>query len=87
MNVANPHPLPLDVLRALDRGHKIEAVKLLRQAEGIGLREARQRVEAHLAANPGARLTTVERPSGVGRWIALGVVAAAMVAIVAVMAA
>jgi len=76
MTLADQRPLPLDVLEALGQGHKIEAVKRLRAAEGLGLREAKQRVEAHLGADPRVRLATVERPSAAGRWVALFVVVA-----------
>lgn len=78
MTVADqrPSPLPLEVLEALGQGHKVEAVKRLRAAEELDLREAKERVDAHLAADPGVRPATVERASGAGRWIALFVVVA-----------
>ena len=38
--------LPLDVQAALIRGNKIEAIRLLRQAEGGGLKEAKDRIDA-----------------------------------------
>ena len=84
MTVPNQRPLPLDVLEAVNQRRKIEAVKRLREAEGLGLREAKERVEAHLAANPDVRLATVERPSDAGRWIAL-FVAVALAVLVAVL--
>ncbi len=39
-------PLPDDVLAALRDDRRIEAIKLLRNARGIGLKEAREIVEA-----------------------------------------
>ena len=43
-----PHDaLPAEVIDALRRGNAIEAIKLLR-AKGIGLADAKARVEAHL---------------------------------------
>ncbi|HTS52488.1 MAG TPA: ribosomal protein L7/L12 [Burkholderiales bacterium] len=39
-------------LSALQRGNKIEAIKLVRQERGIGLKEAKDRVEAYLQAHP-----------------------------------
>lgn len=38
--------LPANVLDALRRGQKIEAIKLLREQTGIGLKEAKDAVEA-----------------------------------------
>lgn len=37
--------VPGDVLAALQRGDKIEAIKLLRTARGIGLKEAKDAVD------------------------------------------
>ncbi len=42
-----PHPLPADVVEAIERGEKITAIKLLRTATGLGLKEAKDAVEAH----------------------------------------
>lgn len=38
--------IPTEVVEALDRGRKIEAIKLLRGATGLGLKEAKDMVEA-----------------------------------------
>jgi ribosomal protein L7/L12 len=42
-----PQTLPPEVIQALERGQLIEAIKLLRQARGLGLAEAKHAVEAH----------------------------------------
>ena len=39
--------LPSDVVEALRRGNKIEAIKRLREATGLGLAEAKSVVDAH----------------------------------------
>ncbi len=44
--------LPADVLAALQKGQKIEAIKLLREARGIGLKEAKEAVERHVQEDP-----------------------------------
>ncbi|WP_439887758.1 hypothetical protein ACSX1C_00435 [Pseudomonas sp. MBLB4123] len=44
--------LPPEVLEALRRGRKIEAIKRLREARGLDLREAKQEVEAFLQVHP-----------------------------------
>ena len=48
--VITANDLPADVISAIKGGNKIEAIKLLRQATGIGLANAKVLVEA------GARL-------------------------------
>ena len=42
--------IPPEVKAAMDRGNKIEAIKLLRAATGLGLKEAKDAVE-HLEAS------------------------------------
>ena len=44
--------LPDAVLAALTGGNKIEAIKLLREARGIGLKEAKNAVEAYARDHP-----------------------------------
>ncbi|MCB0346565.1 MAG: ribosomal protein L7/L12 [Bdellovibrionales bacterium] len=44
--------VPQDVIVALERGSKIEGIKLLREHRGIGLKEAKEAVEAFLASRP-----------------------------------
>jgi ribosomal protein L7/L12 len=49
-----PHstsPLPPEVATAASRGDKIEAIRLLREATGLGLREAKEAVEAGAIAS------------------------------------
>lgn len=45
MSSRSSHPLPADVLAALQRGQPIEAIKLLRASSGLGLKEARDLIE------------------------------------------
>jgi len=52
-----PPPLPPQVQQALQRGNQIEAIKLLRAATGLGLKEAKQLIDAHVAeGKTGSRL-------------------------------
>jgi len=48
-----PAPLPPDVLAALKTGRPIDAVRLLREARGIGLKEAHDAIQA-FQRDPGA---------------------------------
>jgi ribosomal protein L7/L12 len=45
--------LPPEVMEALRRGNAIEAIKHLRKASGLGLKEAKETVEAHLRRGGG----------------------------------
>ena len=45
-------PLPLEAIALLGESKLAEAIKSLRKAEGLSLREAKRRVDAHLAQDP-----------------------------------
>ena len=45
-------PLPADVLKALEQGQTVEAIKRLRTATGLGLKEAKEAIDRHLAGEP-----------------------------------
>lgn len=70
--------LPQDVIDAIRANRKIEAIKRLRVARGIGLKEAKHAVEAFVRANPHLLDTPPPRSeSGIGRLVLLGVAAGA----------
>lgn len=48
--------IPTSAILALQEGNKIEAVKLTREALGIGLKESVLAVDRHLASNAGIKL-------------------------------
>lgn len=45
-------PLPLEAATLLAEGKTVDAIELLRRAESSSLREAKARVEAHIAQDP-----------------------------------
>jgi hypothetical protein len=45
-------PLPLEAVTLLSEGKVIDAIKSVRAAEGLGLKEAKQRVDEHVAQDP-----------------------------------
>lgn len=47
-----PNEMPHEVIEALERGRKIEAIKLLREGQGLGLKEAKEAVECYLREHP-----------------------------------
>lgn len=77
--------LPPDAAMALARGNRIEAIKLVRHETGLGLKEARDWVEAHWQAHhPTATgLSPGEVPRGEGAWMGLVALAALVLALVA----
>jgi hypothetical protein len=46
------HPLPADVIAAMDRREKIEAIRLLRASAGLGLAQAKEAVEVGYFETP-----------------------------------
>ena len=68
--------MPADVITALSRGQKIEAIKRLREARGIGLKEAKDAVDSYVAADPAlrARLGAIQEESKRSLFTYLGVI-------------
>ena len=67
--------LPIDAIAALERGSKIEAIKCVRIAQGVGLKEAKDIVEQFIERSPEIkhRMASANAESarnGLG-WIAL----------------
>lgn len=75
--------LPAQAIEALRNGDKIAAIKYFRNSHGIGLKEAKDAVEAHLAANPALaqqfQLARSARPGHGAAWIVLLLVAIVVV--------
>jgi ribosomal protein L7/L12 len=73
--------LPASVLMALQTGNKIQAIKLLREKTGLGLKEAKDAVEAMEAEIVGVtgRYPTIEKPKQSSvLWLLLGAVGLGM---------
>ena len=47
-----PRELPAAAVAALTNGRKIEAIKIVRQESGLGLKQAKDLVEAYVASHP-----------------------------------
>ena len=60
-------PLPAAAAAALSTGHKVDAIKYVREAEGLGLMEAKQRVDAHIARNPVLKAQLAEQQARMKR--------------------
>lgn len=69
--VITEHQLPGDVIAAIERGQKIEAIKLLREATGLGLANAKVLVD-RASHNFGPKKpipSFADQPSGLGRLV------------------
>ena len=67
--------LPAEAVRALEQGSKIEAIKRVRIAHQVGLKEAKEIVERHIDGNPAIRrrmdAANAESARGALRWVAI----------------
>ena len=52
MSTEPSREMPAEALAALQQGNKIEAIRIVREAHGIGLKEAKDYVERHIEADP-----------------------------------
>ncbi|NQD91531.1 50S ribosomal protein L7/L12 [Pseudomonas sp. CrR25] len=69
-----PNEMPSDVVAALERGRKIEAIKLLRERRGLGLKEAKEAVELYTREHPhlhGSRALAGGSSHGLLFWVLL----------------
>ncbi len=57
--------LPPEVVAALERGQKIEAIKLLRELRGIGLKEAKEAVDLYKTGRQSTDVSVIQ-PGGHG---------------------
>ena len=70
--------LPAKVVESIKAGRKIQAIKALRESHGVGLREAKEIVEAYVRENPVLQVHRLqESESGVGRLIFIAVIVVA----------
>jgi CHASE3 domain sensor protein len=73
--------IPQDAVAALHRGNKIEAIKLVREAQGIGLKEAKDLVEQFLRTDQAVQASFAQMRAQSGgsslRWwvIVIGIAA------------
>ncbi len=45
--------IPSNAIAALEQGNKVEAIKIVRSAKGLGLKESKDLVEEYLRNDPG----------------------------------
>lgn len=67
------HDLPAEVITALERGSKIDAIKFLRESSGVGLKEAKEMVEEFIERSPDVKMrmdaANVKSAAGALRWL------------------
>ena len=70
------HLLPSNVLDALRLGRTVEAIKLLREATGMGLAEAKSLIDGYMSGNamalPAAATRTLQLPDSVAEQLRRG---------------
>jgi hypothetical protein len=75
----SPIPIPAAARDALRRGNKIEAIKIVRETAGSGLKEARDAVEDYLKDRPElAAAVPAEKGAGCGGATALVIAVAGL---------
>ena len=60
-------PLPLEAVALLGEGRMAEAIRSVRNTEGLGSREARRRIDAHLDQDPILRVQIEAQQSAARR--------------------
>jgi hypothetical protein len=91
MALENPASLPKNVIKALEKGRMIEAIKLLRSQANMGLKESKEAIEAytksHSQTQPprSAPMSTGDQrsPTGLVIMIALALLGYAMYMVLA----
>ncbi len=78
-------PLPPAAVAALENGSIIEAIKIVRENSGLGLKEAKDLVDRHLAADPGLRERARSAGAEGGRGLLLWIAVLAIAGLVAVL--
>ena len=79
MPASLPKKLPPSVLHAIQAGNKIEAIKLVREQTGLGLKEAKDAVDAYRRQSPpmqGGAPGEVPKSARAIWWVVAGVAAA-----------
>jgi hypothetical protein len=83
MPSVQPEPLPADVIAAIERGEKIEAIKLLRQHLGMSLAEAKDAVDARYAEHSSRpRRTAAGKEGGLKRVMMFVVIGPALLLLI-----
>ncbi len=55
-------PLPPEAITALRMGRKIDAIKILREVQSLGLKDAKERVDQYVANDPILREQLAAKP-------------------------
>ncbi len=80
MSEPDPHDeLPLEVVDAMRRGRKLDAIKLLREREGMSLADAKGRVDLYMQHHHSELALFAPPESSSGSWIITVLVLAAIV--------
>ena len=86
INKQGNHALPKEVIEVMKSGRKIEAIKLLRNETGLGLKEAKESVEAYLENHAAIKEAfNANKPSGLSQENSLRIIILLIVLVVVYM--
>lgn len=75
-------PFPQTAIPALEQGHTIEAIKIIREERGLGLKESKDLVDAYLRSRPDLKrrleAAQTEARQGFVRWLVILLALAAL---------
>ncbi len=75
--------LPAAAISALHEGNKIEAIKIVREERNIGLKEAKDAVDAFVRSQPSLQSSVEAAQSGANRSVLLWIVGVVVIALLA----
>ncbi len=61
--MSKTNSIPPSAVAALNAGRKVEAIRIVRESQGIGLKEAKDLVESYVALHPELRSQIEQRRS------------------------
>lgn len=73
--------LPTDAIAALNKGDKIEAIKIIRVRRHIGLKESKELVDAYIASQPQLQRKLEEKQAALKRGCLIWVMSLALLAV------
>ena len=76
--------LPPDAIAALNKGNKIEAIKIVRVARHIGLKQSKDLVETYLATQPALQRKIEMKQADARRGCLIWIVSLALIGVAAI---
>ncbi len=81
----NEPELPAEARAAIAAGRKVDAIRILRESEGIGLQEASARVGRHISRDPALKLQLERQQAELKRTVIRWVIIADVIIVAALL--